>query len=135
MAAGLLIYPATGGFLDAVLVAPPLTSTDAEIDELVAAPGPGPARAPPGIVVWRSGWPEDLRRRRAPRSCAPCGRRSPPGRRPRRLVEDLHLDVAGVAGLGRPAPVTAAKSMCPSPIIPRASRASGGSGVIQSHTW
>jgi adenosylmethionine-8-amino-7-oxononanoate aminotransferase len=35
LAAGLLIYPATGGFLDAVLVAPPLTSTDAEIDELV----------------------------------------------------------------------------------------------------
>jgi adenosylmethionine-8-amino-7-oxononanoate aminotransferase len=35
MAAGLLVYPATGGFLDAVLVAPPLTSTDDEIDELV----------------------------------------------------------------------------------------------------
>jgi adenosylmethionine-8-amino-7-oxononanoate aminotransferase len=36
MAAGLLVYPATGGFLDAVLVAPPLTSTDDEIDELVS---------------------------------------------------------------------------------------------------
>ena len=35
MTAGLLVYPATGGFLDAVLVAPPLTSTDGEIDELV----------------------------------------------------------------------------------------------------
>jgi adenosylmethionine-8-amino-7-oxononanoate aminotransferase len=35
MAAGLLVYPATGGFLDAVLVAPPLTSSDDEIDELV----------------------------------------------------------------------------------------------------
>ena len=35
LAAGLLIYPATGGFLDAVLIAPPLTSTDDEIDELV----------------------------------------------------------------------------------------------------
>jgi adenosylmethionine-8-amino-7-oxononanoate aminotransferase len=33
--AGLLVYPATGGFLDAVLIAPPLTSTDDEIDELV----------------------------------------------------------------------------------------------------
>lgn len=36
LAAGLLIYPATGGFLDAVLVAPPLTSTPTEIDELLA---------------------------------------------------------------------------------------------------
>ena len=36
MTAGLLVYPATGGFLDAVLVAPPLTSTDDEIDELVS---------------------------------------------------------------------------------------------------
>ncbi len=35
MAAGLLIYPATGGFLDAVLIAPPLTIGDAEIDELI----------------------------------------------------------------------------------------------------
>jgi adenosylmethionine-8-amino-7-oxononanoate aminotransferase len=35
MAAGLLIYPATGGFLDAVLIAPPLTSTDDEVDELI----------------------------------------------------------------------------------------------------
>ncbi len=35
MAAGLLIYPATGGFLDAVLIAPPLVIVDKEIDELV----------------------------------------------------------------------------------------------------
>jgi adenosylmethionine-8-amino-7-oxononanoate aminotransferase len=34
MAAGLLIYPATGGFLDAVLIAPPLVIVDEEIDEL-----------------------------------------------------------------------------------------------------
>ncbi len=34
-AAGLLVYPATGGFLDAVLIAPPLLINDDEIDELV----------------------------------------------------------------------------------------------------
>ena len=35
-AAGLLVYPTTGGFLDAVLVAPPLVITDDEVDELAA---------------------------------------------------------------------------------------------------
>lgn len=32
----LIIYPATGGFNDACIIAPPLTSTTAEIDELIA---------------------------------------------------------------------------------------------------
>ncbi len=32
---GLLVYPATGGYTDACIIAPPLTVTEAEIDELV----------------------------------------------------------------------------------------------------
>ena len=49
-------------------------------------------------------------------------------------VEDLDLDVAGVTGGGDEG-VSRAKSMWPSPIIPRESSASGGSGVIHSQTW
>ncbi len=49
-------------------------------------------------------------------------------------VEDLDLDVAAVAGGGH-ARGEVGKSMWPSPIIPRDSSASAGSGVIHSQTW
>ena len=32
---GLLIYPSTGGFNDACLIAPPLTITDSEMDAMI----------------------------------------------------------------------------------------------------
>ncbi len=35
-AVGAIVYPATGGFNDAVIIAPPLTTTPAELDELFA---------------------------------------------------------------------------------------------------
>lgn len=35
MAEGLLVYPTSGGFIDAVQVAPPLTITESEVEELV----------------------------------------------------------------------------------------------------
>jgi adenosylmethionine-8-amino-7-oxononanoate aminotransferase len=36
LAEGLIVYPTTGGYIEAVLIAPPLTITDGELDDLLA---------------------------------------------------------------------------------------------------